>query len=119
MLYERLNPEMKKTVDSYVTRLQALDWRRRADLLTDAAQPFGDDLPPDKARIAARGFITAVLERLDEAEVTDPRQSLLYLASLHAEHRAMADRYLDENPEVRAEVEAGLNGETVTYRFPE
>jgi hypothetical protein len=119
MLYERLNPEMKKTVDSYVTRLQVLDWRRRADLLTEAARPFGDDLPPDKARLAGRGFITAVLERLEEAEVTDPRQALLYLTSLHAEHRAMADRYLDENPAVRAEVEAGLDGETMTYEFPE
>lgn len=119
MLYERLNPQMRKTVDSYVVRIQALDWRRRADLLTDAAGPFGEDLPPDKARIAARGFITAVLERLDESEVTDPRQALLYLASLHAEHRAMADSYLEENPELRAEVEAGLDEGTVTYRFPE
>jgi hypothetical protein len=119
MLYERLNPEMKKTVDSYVARLQVLDWRRRANLLTEAARPFGEDLPPDKAQLAGRGFITAVLERLEETEVTDPRQALLYLASLHAEHRAMADRFLDENPEVRAEVEAGLDGETMTYDFPE
>lgn len=119
MLYERLNPEMKATVDSYVARLQILDWRSRADLLTEAARPFGEDLPPDKARIAARGFITAVLERLEETEVTDPRQALLYLASLHAEHRAMADRYLEAHPEVRAEIEAGLDGESMTYRFPE
>ncbi|HKH45713.1 MAG TPA: hypothetical protein VKM72_13710, partial [Thermoanaerobaculia bacterium] len=108
MLYERLNPEMQQTVDSYVRRLQGLDWRRRADLLTDAALPFGEDLPPEKATIAARGFVTAVLERLDEDEVSEARQALLYLASLHPEHRAMAERFLDENPEVRAEVEAGL-----------
>ncbi|HYU30651.1 MAG TPA: hypothetical protein VEW48_00685 [Thermoanaerobaculia bacterium] len=108
MLYERLNPGMKQIVDSYVARLKVLDWRRRADLLTDAALPFGEDLPPDKAQVAARGFITAVLERLDETEVTDPRQALLYLASLLPEHRALAEKYLDENPEVRAEVEAGL-----------
>jgi hypothetical protein len=108
MLYERLNPEMQRTVDSYVARLEALDWRRRANLLTDAAPAFGEDLPEEKAQIAARGFITAVLEKLDEDEVTDPRQALLYLASLHAEHRAMAERFLDEHPELRAEVEAGL-----------
>lgn len=119
MLYERLNPEMKATVDSYVARLQVLDWRGRANLLTEAARPFGEDLPPDKARIAARGFITAVLERLEETEVTDSRQALLYLTSLHAEHRAMADHYLEKHPEVRAEVEAGLDGESMTYRFPE
>ena len=29
MLYERLNPEMKKTVDAYVDRLKILDWGRR------------------------------------------------------------------------------------------
>lgn len=109
MLYERLNPEMKATVDSYVTRLRVLDWGRRADLLADAALPFGEDLPPDKARIAARGFVTAVLERLDEDDdaVTDPRQALLYLASLHPGHQAMAEQYFQENPEMRAEVEAG------------
>lgn len=118
MLYERLNPEMKQTVDSYVARLQILDWRRRADLLTDAALPFGEELPPDKARIAARGFITAVLERLDEAEVTDPRQALVYLTSLHAEHRAMADLYLEKNPDVRAEVEAGLAADAETGQLP-
>jgi len=105
MLYERLNPEMKETVDSYVTRLKALDWGRRADLLTNTAQPFGEDLPSDKAQIAARGFITAVLERLAEAEVTDPRQAMLYLASLLPEHRALAGRYLDEHPELRSEIE--------------
>lgn len=109
MLYERLNPGMKATVDSYVTRLKVLDWGRRADVLADAALPFGEDLPPDKARIAARGFVTAVLERLDEGEdeVTDPRQALLYLASLHPGHQAMAEQYFEENPEMRAEVEAG------------
>lgn len=105
MLYERLNPEMRETVDSYVARLQVLDWRRRVDLLTDAALPFSEDLPPEKAKVAARGFVTAVLERLDESEVTDPRQALLYLASLLPEHRAMAELYFDEHPEVRAEVE--------------
>lgn len=105
MLYERLNPEMKKTVDAYVDRLKVLDWGRRTDLLTDAALPFGEDLPADKAQIAARGFVTAVLERLDEAEVTDPRQALVYLASLHAHHREMAERFFEENPEMRPAVE--------------
>ena len=31
----------------------------------------------------------------------------------------MADRYLEENPEMQAEVEAGLHGEAATHRFPE
>lgn len=106
MLYERLNPEMQETVDSYVARLKDMDWRRRADLLTDSALPFGEDLPPDKARLAARGFVTAVLERLDEDEVTEARQALVYLTSLNPNHRALADSFLDEHPELRAEIDA-------------
>ena len=108
MLYERLNPEMKKTVDSFANRLKVLDWGRRSELLTDAALPFGEDLPPDKAQIAARGFVTAVLERLGHDEVTDARQALLYLASLNPNHRAQAELWLDEHPEVRTAVDAGL-----------
>jgi hypothetical protein len=102
MLYEKLNAEMKKTVDAWVGRLRVLDWSRRSTLLTDAALPFGQDLPPDKARTATRGFITAVLERLGAPEVADPHQAVLYLASLDPDHRARAERWLDEHPEFRA-----------------
>ena len=98
MLYEKLNPEMKDTVDAYVGRLRPLAWGRRSDLLAEAALPFGDDLPPDKAKVAARGFLTAVLERLGDGEVTDPVQALLYQASLNPEHQALAERWFEENP---------------------
>jgi hypothetical protein len=116
MLYDKLNAEMKATVDAWVGRLKVLDWGRRSDLLTESALSFAQDLPPDKAKIAARGFITAVLERLgakaDEVtEVTDTRQALLYLASLDLGHQALAQEYLDANPEIRAEVEKGLGDE--------
>jgi hypothetical protein len=116
MLYDKLNAEMKATVDAWVGRLKVLDWGRRSDLLTESALSFAQDLPPDKAKIAARGFITAVLERLgaeaDEVtEVTDTRQALLYLASLDLGHQALAQEYLDANPEIRAEVEKGLGEE--------
>jgi hypothetical protein len=114
MLYDKLNAEMKQTVDAWVDRLKVLDWTRRSDLLTESALSFAQDLPPDKAKIAARGFITAVLERLGGAEkaaeeITHPRQALLYLASLDPGHRALAEAYLDANPEIRAEVARGLD----------
>ncbi|HEX7185197.1 MAG TPA: hypothetical protein VF756_25455 [Thermoanaerobaculia bacterium] len=99
MLYEKLNAEMKETVDAWVGRLKVLDWQRRSDLLAESALPFGEDLPPDKARTAARGFVTAVLERLDEAEVTDPYQALLYQVSLNPGHQEMAERYFAAHPE--------------------
>jgi hypothetical protein len=119
MLYDKLNAEMKATVDAWVGRLKVLDWSRRSDLLTESALSFAQDLPPDKAKIAARGFITAVLERLgagadgdeEAGEVTDTRQALLYLASLDLGHQALAQEYLDANPEIRAEVEKGLGDE--------
>jgi hypothetical protein len=108
MLYEKLNAEMKDAVDAFTGRLKVLDWSRRSDLLTQAALPFGEDLPPEQAKTAARGFITAVLERLGAPEITDPQQALLYLASLDPGHRALAEAYLDANPEIRAEVDEGL-----------
>lgn len=110
MLYEKLNPQMRQMVDEYVARLRPLAWRRRSDLLAQAALPFNDELPPDKARLAAKGLVTAVLERWDNPEVTDPHQACLYLSSLAAEHRAMAERYLQENPEMKAAVEQELGG---------
>jgi hypothetical protein len=105
MLYEKLNPEMKKMVDDWAGRLQGYGWRRRGQLLSDVALPFGEDLPPDKAKLAAAGFVTGVLERLDAlepvAEVDDPEQAKLYLISLNPEHRTLAEAYLEEHPEVK------------------
>ena len=122
MLYEKLNTEMQQTVDAWVARLKVLDWGRRSSLLTESALSFAEDMPPDKSNLAARGFITAVLERLCASEdghpghpgaartraVTDTRQALLYLASLDTGHRALAKAYLDEHPEIRDEVAKGL-----------
>ena len=122
-LYEKLNAEMQATVDAWVDRLEALDWGRRSDLLTESALTFAEDMPADKSNLAARGFITAVLERLCASEdgqpesaeaeaVTDIRQALLYLASLDTGHRALAKAYLDEHPEIRDEVARGLAEES-------
>ena len=110
MLYEKLNGEMKKTVDQYARRLRPMAWNRRSDLLIQAALPFGEELAPDKASLASRGFITAVLERWDAPEVDDPRQALLYLTSLNPDHQAQAKRYLDEHPEMKEAVERELEG---------
>jgi len=120
MLYEKLNAEMQGTVDAWVARLKVLDWGRRSDLLTESAISFAEDMPPEKSNLAARGFITAVLERLCASEdghhggsggaVTDTRQALLYLASLDTGHRALAKAYLDAHPEIRDEVAKGLGG---------
>jgi hypothetical protein len=111
MLYEKLNAEMQATVNAYVGRLKVLDWKRRSNLLIDSSLPFGQDLPPDKAKTAARGFVTAVIERLGAPEVTDVYQALLYLASLDPDHRSRAERWLEEHPELQATVDEGLDEE--------
>jgi len=105
MLYEKLNPEMKKMVDDYAKRLQVYDWNRRSELLAEVSLPFGEELDPRRAKIAAAGFLTGVLERWNLQEIEEPRQARLYLMSLNPDHRALAERWLDENPEERAAIE--------------
>lgn len=113
MLYDKLNPEMRRTVDEYAVRLGPLAWKRRSDLLVDAARPFVEDLAPEHASLAAKGFVTAVLERWDDPVVADPLQAHLYLISLNPRHRAMAGEYLDANPQARAVIEGGGHEENL------
>ena len=112
MLYDKLNFEMRKTVDEYAARLGPLAWNRRSDLLAGAALPFAEDLEPELARLAAKGFMTAVLERWDDPIVVDPRQACLYMLSLNPTHHAMAAEYLHAHPDVRDLVEDELGAES-------
>ena len=116
MLYERLDPGMQEMVDTYVERLRDLPWARRSDALAQVSLPFGEALGEehgdDKVRLASRGFVTAVLERLGEDlgddTVTDPLQAVLYRLSLNPHHRLAADAYLVEHPEVQGLVDEAL-----------
>jgi hypothetical protein len=101
MLYEMLNPDMQRTVHEFAERLRPLPWARKSDLLVEASRPFADQFEGGAARLASKGFLTAVIERLEPGEVDDPHQACLFTLSLNAEHRAMADRYLADHPEVR------------------
>ncbi|HEX4961696.1 MAG TPA: hypothetical protein VF173_12705 [Thermoanaerobaculia bacterium] len=113
MLYEKLNPEMKRMVDDWARRLQVYDWGRRGELLSEVSLPFGEELDPRRAKLAAAGFLTGVLERWNAPEVEDPRQARLYLTSLNPEHRALAERYLDDHPEERAALQGDLDPKTM------
>ena len=53
MLYEKLNPEMKRMVDDYARRLKVYDWGRRSELLAEVSLPFGEELDPRRAKLAA------------------------------------------------------------------
>lgn len=108
MLYDKLNHEMRQTVDAFATRLGPMTWPRRSDLLADAALPFAEDFEPELASLAAKGFMTAVIERWDDPIVVDPRQARLYMNSLNPLHRAMAAEYLSAHPNARHVVEGDL-----------
>ena len=110
MLYEKLNPEMKRMVDDYARRLQIYDWGRRSELLAEVSRPFGEELDPRRARLAAAGFLTGVLERWSFQEIEDLHQARLYLMSLNPEHRTLAERWLEEHPEERAAIEEEAAG---------
>lgn len=94
MLYHKLNPEMQRLVDAYATRLASLPWSQRRELLAEATPLFAEDLEPEQAQLAARGFLTAILERWAYPEVNDPDQAALYLSSLSEGDRALAELYL-------------------------
>jgi hypothetical protein len=105
MLYEKLNPEMRRMVDDYARRLEIYDWGRRSELLSEVSLPFGEELDPRRAKIAAAGFLTGVLERWNLQAIEGFHQARLYLMSLNPEHRALAERWLEEHPEERAAIE--------------
>lgn len=110
MLYEKLNRDMQEMVDVWVAKLRGLSWRRRSDLLSDAALTFTEQFEPDDARQVSKGFITAVIERSGSGEVLDPHQACLFLLSLDPSHNALAERYLEEHPELRPAIEQNVEG---------
>lgn len=107
MLYEKLNPEMRRTVDEFAEQIRPLPWARRSDSLAEASRVFGERFDGESARLAGKGFLTAVIERLQPLAVDDPHQACLFTLSLNAEHREMAERYLADHPEVRALLDDG------------
>jgi hypothetical protein len=105
MLYEKLNPVMKEMVDLYVRRLTPLTWKRRTEVLGEAIPAFSGELTPDQAKTAARGFITAVLDRLGETTVEDPFHASLCLISLSLDHQEAAAGFLGAHPEYQDAVQ--------------
>ena len=94
MLYERLNDEMRSMVDTYARELRSMSWSACTNVLSGAVAPFSDCYGETEARLAARAFLTAVLERMEPQAVIDPDQALLLSQSLNPSHRALAEAYL-------------------------
>ena len=112
LFYDLMNPVMQEMVDVYIRRLTPLTWKSRIDVLLEAIPAFGLELPPDQARTAARGFFTALVERLGEDTVEDPFQASLYLLSLNMDHQTAAAEFLNAHPGYRVQELLGPSGET-------
>lgn len=111
MLYERLDPQMQQTVDEFADRLADVPWAQRSDALAEAALPFAEQFEGPKATLAGKGFLTAVLERLDCGTVADPHQAVLLSLSLNPEHQRKAEGWLDQHPEVASVLATALLGD--------
>jgi hypothetical protein len=109
MLYEKLSEPMQEMVDHYAEKARTLPWTQTSNLIGEASKQLSEEFTGRQARVASRGFLTAVLERLEPAEVNDPLQACLFTLSLNPEHRRMADQYLDQNPEVREMLDAEMD----------
>jgi hypothetical protein len=102
--YIKLNPMIRRAVDRYAAELGDLPWQQRSHLLSQVVPSFTEELAPEDAPLAARGFITAILELWEEPRVVDPYQACLYLTSLLPEHQQLAQDFLEENPELEVVV---------------
>lgn len=119
-IYHELDSQMKGYVDALVEHAESALWPERKEALASfyrgIVKSDGEDLNAVLARLGLedvddehqaemvfRIVLTAYLERLDDAEVTNPDQAVLYSLSLDDAHIAAADRWLAEHPEHQVE----------------
>lgn len=62
---------------------------------------LGIELPPesDPAEVVFRLMLTAYLERLLEADITNPDQAVLFRLSLDRDHQVSAEHWFEKHPE--------------------
>ncbi|MBP2230320.1 hypothetical protein J2847_003623 [Azospirillum agricola] len=92
----------KKTVCDLLLGLDAFFALPAADrqaLLADGGAPEteGDGGPADFRKVLPL-YVGAILEGLDETEMTGPEQAAIYLLSIHPEHQAAAERWMLADP---------------------
>lgn len=63
---------MQRTVDEFADCIRPLSWARGSDLLVEASRPFANPFEGDAARLASKGFLTAVMERLEPEQLNAP-----------------------------------------------
>ncbi|MCG8357194.1 MAG: hypothetical protein MI920_16640 [Kiloniellales bacterium] len=94
-------PERRAALESFY---QGIENCSEADL-TAATNALGLVAPSGEqpAMTLYRVMLTAYLERLGEAEITNPDQAWLYSLSFSRDHAALAESWYAEHPEHRLE----------------
>lgn len=117
-MYEELDPTLRDYADRLLEHAAAALWPERREALESfwhgmsgcprdehesAIAALGLELADDAdpAEVVFRLVLTAYLERLDESEVTNPDQALLYNLSLAESHARLAEDWLEAHPEHR------------------
>ena len=116
MLYDHLPPHLQSYLDALLEHAETALWPERRTALASfhrgieacseetieaAAEALGLVPPPGESRANAlfRLLLTAYLERLGEAEVTNPDQALLYSLSFDEAHLGQAKHWYAAHPE--------------------
>ena len=117
-MYEQLDQCLRGYVDDLVEHARTALWpERRAAIeslwrgmsrtsLDDqraAVAALGLELDPeaDPAELVFRLVLTAYLQQLQEPEITNPDQAVLFLLSLDEDHASEAERWFADHPEHR------------------
>lgn len=114
-MYDQLDPRIRDYVDSLIAHAKSALWPERRAALASFRRGIARSAPgdldallsvlafepasgEDAADLAFRAVVTAYIERLEEADITNPDQALVYSQSLDAAHVALAGRWLDSHP---------------------
>ncbi len=120
-MYEELDPTLRDYADRLLEHAAGALWPERREALESfwhgmrqcpqdeheaAIAALGLELADDAdpAEVVFRLVLTAYLERLEETEVNNPDQALLYNLSLAEGHACLAEAWLDAHPEHRGAV---------------
>ena len=117
-MYEQLDPDLRGYVDNLLKHAETALWpERRAaieslwrgmaqtslDDQRDAVAALGLELDPeaDPAELVFRLVLTAYLQQLQESEITNPDQAVLFFLSLDEDHAQEAEQWFADHPEHR------------------
>lgn len=117
-MYDELGPTLRGYVDRLLEHASTALWPERRMALEGVWRGITKSAPEDRDAAAQaiglqcaegvdpgdvvfRMVLTAYLERLDEREVTNPDQALIYSLSLFEDHADLAEAWFATHPDQR------------------